>query len=425
MWNILLGLALSFVITSIAHRILKGTIVFLPALIFLVFDFAALDATHHWYSTLAALTAIRVLMSGRGVGRLAAAGFLCGVATLFTQTQGCFSLFAVIIYLLIEESAPHDHGRLKKLVALLMPFTLLCSGVLGYYMYRAGAHTVLFDLFVFPIKYLPSGSFNSPKTYLHQFPNVHGFGDVVRFIPYILIYALVPYIYFYGLYDLWRKRTLLPRVMWQQLFLLNLTGLALFLAISSGPRFFRISTVAPPAILIFVWLLSQQGNAFSIARKVLWAVAAVFALWMPVHRQMQWHGILSLPIGKTAFVSEGQMREFQWFKQRTQPGDRFFNEYLIGLYFLLDNPTRADLVNNDDYTRPEDITSIVQSLHKKHRRNSLCSIRYKNMGGSDVHDHSEPFQRYVQKNYCPIQSFQYDRYSYIQEVWTSCSNSTM
>jgi hypothetical protein len=307
-----------------------------------------------------------------------------------------------MIYLLIEESAPQDSNRAKKLIALLMPFTLLCSGVLGYYMYRAGAHTVLFDLFVFPAKYLSSGSFNSPKTYLHQFPNVHGLGDAARFIPYLLIYALVPYIYFYSLYDLWRKRKLLPRVTWQQLLLLNFTGLALFLAISGGPRFFRISTVAPPAILIFVWLLSQQGEASRISRRVLWVAASAFALWMAIHRQMWWHGTLS-SIGTTAFLSAGLMREFQWLKQRTQPGDRFFNEYLIGLYFQLDNPTRADLVNNDDFTRPEDGTSIVRSLQQSPPK--FIMLDPQSVGGSDMHDHSRPFQSYVQQHYCPLQSF--------------------
>jgi hypothetical protein len=74
-WTILLGVALSCVITSLACKILTGLDVFLPAILFLVFDFAALDATQHWYSTLAVLVAVRVLFSGHSLRHAAAAGF--------------------------------------------------------------------------------------------------------------------------------------------------------------------------------------------------------------------------------------------------------------------------------------------------------------------------------------------------------------
>jgi hypothetical protein len=289
-------------------------------------------------------------------------------------------------------------------------------------MWRAGAQTVLFDLFVFPKKYLSSGSFNSPKTYLHQFPIVSGVGDVARVIPYLLIYSLVPYVYFYGLYNLWKKRSVLPRVTWQQMLLLNLTGLALFLAISNGPRFFRISTVAPPAILVFVWLLRQPSGVSSILRKMVWSTAMAFALWLPVHRQMQWHSNLSLPIGKTAFISAGQLEEFQWLKERTHPGDRFFNDYFVGLYLQLENPATADLVNNDDYTRPVEVTSILQSLRDAPPK--FVVLNPESMRIQGEHDHSGPYQDFVLRHYCPSATFQYDPDSNVQEIWGACSNAS-
>jgi hypothetical protein len=113
------------------------------------------------------------------------------------------------------------------------------------------------------------------------------------------------------------------------------------------------------------------------------------------------------------------MQEFEWLKERTQPGDVFFNEYLIGLYLQLDNPTRADLVNNDDYTRPEEVSSIVQSLLQAPPM--FIMLNPQSTGVSDGHDHSGPFQAYVREHYCPLQSFQYDRDSYVQVVWGTCA----
>jgi 4-amino-4-deoxy-L-arabinose transferase-like glycosyltransferase len=414
-WTIMLGLALSYIVTSLARRILRGPAVFLPALMFLVFDFASLDATHHWYSTLAALAAARALMCRHGLGRVVTAGLLCGVATLFTQTQGCLTLLALMTYLLIEESAHQDFSLSTKLLGLLLPYVLLCSSVLGYYMYRAGSHTVFFDLFVFPVKYLSSGSFNSPQTYLHQFPSMHGFSGLVRLVPYLLIYSLVPYVYLYSLYHLWRRRNTLLKETRQRLILLNLVGCALFLAISTGPRFFRLSTVAPPAILICVWLLyQQQGHAFRATRYALWLVAVAFAVSMPLHRQMEWHGILSLPIGQTAFTNAVQMQEFQWLKQRTRPGDRFFGEYALGLYLQLTNPAHIVLINNNEFTRPEDVTQLVQSLQQAPPK--FIVVYPQMMGHSDVHDHSVPYQIYVRQHYCPLRRFEYDPDA-SEEIW--------
>ncbi|MGA3225045.1 MAG: hypothetical protein ABSC65_14855 [Acidobacteriaceae bacterium] len=97
-WAIALGLALCWVMTGIAIRILRGALVLLPALLFLVFDFSSgLDLTHHWYSTLAALAAVGVLMGGVRLQRIVAAGALCAVATLFTQTQGGLTFLALVV----------------------------------------------------------------------------------------------------------------------------------------------------------------------------------------------------------------------------------------------------------------------------------------------------------------------------------------
>ena len=416
-WGIAVGLAFCCVITQIAGRILRGPLILLPALLFLVFDFNnALDLTHHWYSTLAALAAVNVLMGGASLKRIFTAGALCGIATLFTQTQGVMTLVALVIYLLwLKRSEAQGPGILTQLTTLVLPFTLMLSCVLGYYIHNAGFRTVFFDLVVFPLKFLSSGDVNSPRTYLRQLPPIHTPVDILRLIPFLFIYTVVPYIYFIGLYQLWRKRKMLPATLRQHFVLLYLVGLALFLAVASGPRYFRLSTVAPPAILICVWLVSEQGPAGRVARNLLYVLAAVFALLLPFHRQTQWHGALNLPVGQTAFSDILVLHEFEWLARRTHPFDPFFNQSALCLYLALDNPTALEFINDDDFTRPEWVEAAIQSL----RRNPphFIVLHAESTNPSDVHNHSTPFRQYVHDNYRLAQIFYLNDSRYDEEVW--------
>ena len=416
-WAIVVGLALCCVITWIASRILCGPIILLPALLFLTFDFSsALDLTHHWYSTLAVLAAVSVLMGGASLPRIFAASSLCGIAALFTQTQGALTFLALVIYLVwLKRPEARISNILPQLVTMLLPFTLILSCVLGYYIYRAGSRTVFFDLVLFPLRFL-SGQVNSPRTYLRQVPPVHAPADIVRLIPFVFIYVLVPYVYLLGFHQLWRKRKELPVTLRQHLVLLHLVGLALFLGVASGPRAFRLSTVAPPAILICTWLLSQQSPAHRFARNLLCIVAAVFALLLPFHRQTQWHASLNLPIGRTAFSDPLMFRQFQWIAQRTHPTEIFFNNAALCLYLSLDNPTASEFVNYDDYTRPEQVAAVIQSLqqHPPH----FIVLLPESTHSSDAHDNAAPFRQYVHDNYRLTQIFALDGNSrYEEDLW--------
>jgi hypothetical protein len=423
-WCVVLGLALAGVITLIAGRILSGPIIVLPALLFLVFDFnSALDITHHWYSTLAALAAAGVLMRGTSLVRISAAGSLCAIATLFTQTQGALTLLALLIYLLwLNRSQSQGPGILRELTALLLPFLLILSCVLGYYMHKAGFRTMLFDLVLFPAKYLSSGEVNSPRTYLRQLPPVHALSDIPLIIPFIFIYALVPYIYLFGVYQLRRKRAGLNIFVRQRLFLLHLVGLALFLAVASGPRFFRLCTVAPPAILVLTWILSHEARSFRLVRNALWVLVVVFALFLPLHRQTQWHAILDLPIGRSAFVDPLQFQEFAWLAQRSHPSEPFFNQPALALYLLLDNPAAVEFVNYDEFTRPGQVSAVIRSLQKQPPHYVVMFPETADF--SPGHDHSGPFRQYVRDNYRLDRTFYLSRNSRYEELWELASASS-
>ena len=414
-WSIALGLALFSVVTLLARRILRGPLVLLPGLLFLVLDFApAMVPTHHWYSTLAALAAISTLAGSSTPWRILAASLLCGIATLFTQTQGALTFAALLLYLVWAARSSNAPRKLVRIAAFILPYflTLLC--VLGYYVHKAGFNTVFFDLIVFPVRYLSSGDFNSPQAYLRQFPPLHSFAGIASLVQYLFVYALVPYIYLIGAYRLWRIRSELPLPQLRYLVLLHLSGFALFLAVATGPRFYRLCTVTPPAILICVWLLSGPSPIPTFLRRSLFALGGFFALLLPVYRQTQPYTVLDLPIGRTAFSDPEEFREFQWLAQRTRAGESFFNNSALALYLSLNNPTAVEFVNDDDFTRPEQVTAVVRAVQQHPPRFIALDPE---TAPPNPHDHSTPFRDYIHQHYVLAQTFALDHNTRPEEIW--------
>jgi hypothetical protein len=429
-WSICAGVTLSGVITLIASRIFSGLLVLLPALLFLVFDFSsALDMTHHWYSTLAAMAAVAVLIGGRTLQRIFVASLLCGVATVFTQTQGTLTFIALLAYLLwIKRSEQQEISNVQRFLALALPFILITSCVFGYYIYKAGFHTVFFDLVTFAPRFMSTIEINQPRTYLDQIRtyfvsirSAHTLTDIISLIPVVFIYVLVPYVYFIGLSQLWRQRKVLPDTVQQPLVLLHLVGLSLVLAVANGPRFFRLCTVAPPAILVCVWLISQQGPVRRFGRQLLWFLAIVFAVLLPIRRQSQWHATLSLPIGQVAFNDVQTYSEFRWFAERTKPSDVFFNDSALSLYLSLNNPTPYEFVTYDEFTQPDQVANIV--LRLQHHTPTFILLLPETTISSSVHDHAVSFRHFVHENYHLVQHFYGHNFQYEQELWELNSDS--
>jgi len=72
----------------------------LASFLFLGLTYARLlNATHHWFSLLTVLCAVRIIMPVRTTPRVAAAGILLGIASCFTQTAGATVLLAVLMSL--------------------------------------------------------------------------------------------------------------------------------------------------------------------------------------------------------------------------------------------------------------------------------------------------------------------------------------
>src|SRR5260370_18878937 len=90
----------ALLITLITSRLMRGAIIVFPCLLLASFILlASTDATHHWFSTIAILAALLVIMDGTTLPRIAAAGALSGFAACFTQTKGAMAVAAIVVYL--------------------------------------------------------------------------------------------------------------------------------------------------------------------------------------------------------------------------------------------------------------------------------------------------------------------------------------
>jgi hypothetical protein len=420
MWTVATGLAFCLVITYIATKILDGPSVWLPGLLFLVFDFnSALDLTHQWFSTLPALAAAAVLMGGLSTRRIFSAGLLCAVAILFTQTKGTLVFLGVALYLTGVTRLTAEGGNISRRLALfILPVLFTVIGVLGYFVYKAGFHAVLFDLLIFPPRFMTLSEVNTPHAYTHQLVQLFDIrrkGEFALLIPTLFIYALVPLVYVAGVWQLWRRRAVLPVTLQQNLVLLHVTGLALFLAVAHGPRYFRLCTVAPPAILIFVWLIGLPSSAGRYLRNLSWVLAGCYFILLTIHRQMQWHDILDLPIGRTAFADKMLFHKFQWLAERTHPLEGFFNDSALTLYLSLANPTQTEFVAYDETTRPEQVAAIVQALQRNPP--SYIALLSANREYTLQGDHAAPFRQFVHDNYTLASVFSRNQSQYEEELW--------
>jgi hypothetical protein len=314
------------------------------------------------------------------------------------------------------------HGENTKLASRLalfiFPVVLTVACALGYYVYKAGLQPVLFDLVIFPSRFMPLSEVNTPRTYLRQliqFLNFRRPAEIAFLIPALFIYALVPYVYVAGLYQLWRRRAALSSTLQRNLILLHVVGLGLFLAIANGPRHFRLSTVAPPAILIFVWLLTLPMPALETIRKLSWGLGGCYLILLPVYRQVQWHGKLDLPIGRTAFTDRTLLQKFQWVGEHTHPSDGFFNDSALTVYLYLHNPTPTEFVTYDETTRPEQIAAVLEAL--KQTPPAYISLLPAPIAPAVNGDHAAPLRRFVYDNYSLAHVFAQKQSQYEQQLW--------
>lgn len=405
----LLGTGLAGLSISISRKLMSGLSVFLPATIFVAFPYhSVLDATHHWYSTLGVMAALAITLEKRTAGRLAAAGALCGIATWFTQSMGPAVALAFALFLFWEARLNQESLRrvLRKEAALFAGFFALVIPFVAYFAAKAGIKRLLWCTVTFVLKYYPADWYNNWRVYMAHRPAIHGWPAAFEWTGWIFIQALVPLIYLAFFVGYRRSAGRRASGGTDRLMLVAMVGLFSFLAVASAPSYRRLCSVSLPAIILLVWYLSTPGGRKKACRI---AMAAVSLCWIVVASllvQTRWHASLDLPTGRTAFTSARVYNEYRWIAQRAGPRDMLFGQPLICFALGLRDPTPLNYVDSTDYTRPEQVQSVVKSLDENRAR---YVIWYADLPLPDARqpsgDHLNPLREYLRSHYRLAETF--------------------
>ena len=384
--TVTLGMLYCVLMTHLSRIVLPGYARFLPALVFLALVANnALDLTHHWYSALLALSAIAVLAPEVTPVRVASASVLCGMATMFTQTQGLGAFLGLCLFVGM-------YSR-KLLAVLLMPYLLVVASGLGVCALGAGSRVVFYHLVLFPLRYMSSGDMNSPRAYLRQIPPLHHAGDIPHLLPVLFVYLTVPYAYVLAGLSLRRSRNEIAPAQRNLLLLLIAIGVGLFLGVATAPRLYRLSTVAAPGVILLLWWMSRWPRL----RFALVTMAVAFFVVSPLRRQVQKMPILTMPTGRAAFTDPNLFLEYQWLAQRTRPDNSFFNEPGLQFYLALHNPTASEFVNYGEFTRPEQVDAVLHDLQRDPPQYIVLSLSDRGLGLPG--DSGGPFRDFMHTHY--------------------------
>jgi hypothetical protein len=396
----------ALLMTLIASRLMRAAIVALPALLFAGFMLlTSMEATHHWFSTIAILAAILAVIDGTTLPRVVAAGAWCGIAACFTQNKGALAVVAFAACLAWGEgrSGTQDRERWQKCLLLCGVAAVVFAAVNAYYVWAAGLRHWLFCIVEFPLRYYGSVPINNWRVLIHD---VRWHGGLARWAAIPFIYATVPLVYFV-FFAVARRRSDEPgEQISRRLLLVAMVGIAMFLAIASSPSVKRLATVSPPAMILLAWLLDQPGSVIRGFRVVLVSAALTLAIAMPLHIQTRWRSYLDLPSGRSALLDPELFEEYDWLLHNTQPGQYLFGLPPLHYAFHMRNPAAIEGYETTNYTRPEQVAALVEALER--RQVPLLVIRQSRdllRATDSPSDHLGPFRTYVISNYRLTKSF--------------------
>jgi hypothetical protein len=415
---ILLGVSLFWMCLQIARRILAPNVAVLCAFAYLVFIFARpLNATHHWFSVLAGMAAVLVLLHESTMLRIASAGALVGLASFFTHPHGVAALFAIAIFLVWESGREEQLGKktLLNVLTLVISFAAALFVLNVYFVATSGLSQMWVQEITHVGKYRVDG-WSIPNFGL---PGPLAWSNLLTVGPPLFIYVLLPATYLIVFIRAKFRST--PVTDCKSPILLALVGTAWFIEVALSPNWLRIYAVSMPGIVLAFWFVGRATRF----RRYLWPAIAlatlVFASFELRSRHHHPYVVADLPAGRAA-IAAPLYEQTDWIAKHTHPGDYFFLAGWPSLYVPLGlrNPIFLDTVGTNDQTPPDDVALTIRQLEQKQVRYILWSSRL------NIPDPTKPSSYHLD----PLRQYLSDHYSLemlfdsTDELWTRKSPET-
>jgi Dolichyl-phosphate-mannose-protein mannosyltransferase len=410
---LVLGVVLTWICFEGAGEIMERKFALLAASLFLVLIYGkALNGTHHWFSVLAVMGAVRIGQRHNAAKWALTAGALLGLASFFTQTRGVVAALAFALFLLWKRS--HANGTWRELsrdeLLLFAGFSASLLALSARFVAIVGRRQLWYDQVTYVRRYMVHGVVSQ----FMGLPEPLSGASLPRLAPYLFVYLLLPVIYSVGLWRCWRDRRD-PAFRWEPVTLLTLVGLSLLVEVASSLNWLRLYAVAMPGIILLIWTLGRAKKIRLYATAAVWILISALALRQIWSRQFGQYVAIDTPGGKTA-VSTQTYDKLQSMMRYTKPGQFMFQAAGPGIYLPLQlhNPVFLDAVETNQQTRPEHIEQTIQQLEAKKVQFVLWPQR---LDDSDQFDRStedtiSPLRNYVRVRYTRVQVFA-DR----EELW--------
>jgi len=396
-----LGLALAWIVFSIARKFARLESSMLAAAVFLVPIYGkALNATHHWFGTLAVLGAVRVVLTGRTTWRIALAGAILGLASFFSLYHGLAGLVAFWAFLLWESvhTQPRWAGVLRGQAVLFASYIVA--------MFLLYSHYLLMGIRIGQIWY-------SQVTYVREFA-IDAYKGVELIIPrpitlhnlpvlsdYFIVYLLLTAATGGAAYFCWRRRKAGGSS--ESALLLVLVAVLLFAEVAVSPNWLRIYAVSAPAVILLAWVIDELPKGRVCVSLVLWCWILVLGTHQTLsHHRMQ-REVIDLPAGRVA-TTQQMAAKLSLVSQFVKPGDAVFQAAWPGVYLPLHVriPLPVDSVGLASLRGPGDIPFVVQQLEEQRVPYVLWATQLDASCSSPCIDRLTPLRNYVRAEYAPV-----------------------
>ena len=203
---IVIGLGFFYLSKKISESVLSGAWVYISGLLFGSFSYRmALDGTHHWFSAFFGTAALAVLLRQRNRKRIPKLLLCCAHFRHFLRrpVEQCFSIGCLVF--LAWESVKDGRGWKRLAGSQLLAVSCFCISLATFFAYfveKAGFSKFIWSILVFPARFGdPDQPYNSPALYMNSmdFHVEPGWMGMARLLPTLIVYALVPAIYLFGL----------------------------------------------------------------------------------------------------------------------------------------------------------------------------------------------------------------------------------
>lgn len=371
---LVLGVMLCWLCFEISSLIMNRLQAMLAASLFLVLIYGkALNGTHHWFSVLAVMAGVVILMQAYSSRRIVIVGVLLGAASFFTQTRGFIAAIAIAAFLVWEyfrtgEAWPN---LVKRQALLFLSFFGTLAILSGYFIVDTGIEQLWYFQVTYVRRYMVRG-WTIPSLGL---PQTLTWRNLPKLSPLLFVYALLPVTYLVALWKCWQERRNTRSADADRVVLLALVGLAMLTEVAMSLNWLRLFCVAMPGIILLVWNLSRTKFR-SYVTGLIWAAVLCFACLQTWSRHHQASITMQLPAGSAAVAPQAH-EKLEWLVQNTKPGQDFFQAASPGLYLPLGlkNPVYLDVLETGDLTRPQYVDLSIRQLNAKQVRYILWSPR--------------------------------------------------